>query len=425
MQSEYIIYRKLEDIAESLSISDEQKTILDKINQKVAGGQTLDEIMNFLFDNPASPSDRLGLSFLEDSNTRVTAYWARSKNEKIFLKKGFWQALAGSTLQRIIENDELRIINDLQKYALEHPESLSTKLILKEGVKSSITCPLKVNGRSIGFLFISSYNKFAYRKEHILMHSLLAERISQSVEKAYQIEQLSEQNRAYMEMLAFVSHEIKNPLSSIIMDADLLLKGYLGELKPEQSKKILKLQNKSKFLLELTKDYLNLARIETGKLEPHITKNVDIINIISETLNILDTQAKSKKININCDFRIEKLILDCDKELIKIVFLNIIGNAIKYAYDESQINIKAYEEHEQIVVNVRNAGPGFSEEDKERLFKKFSRIKRDELMKQKGTGLGLYTVWQIINAHNGKIIANSELNKWAEFTVFFPHRQII
>ncbi|HRU00397.1 MAG TPA: GAF domain-containing sensor histidine kinase [Victivallales bacterium] len=420
MDEYYIYFLNPENLNTPSSLNKKEKEILALIKQKIASRQSLNELMNFLFENSPIPCDRLGLAFVDKDFSRVTAYWARSKNEKIFLQKGFWQGLSGTTLEKIIINNQIRVINDLEKYYSQNPESISTKLILKEGVKSSITCPLKVDNRNVGFLFISSYKKTEYNTKHIALYSTIAEYLSQIIEKVYLIEQLADQNHAYMEMLAFVSHEIKNPISSIIMDAEILIKGYLGEMETKQKEKLIKIKLKARYLLELTKNYLNLAKIETGKLSPQIKDNIKLKDLIEESISILEPQIIAKKMKIICEFRNNNTNISCDPELIKIVIINLIGNAVKYGYEEGNIKIIFDRQDNYVLLSVWNQGPGFTEEDKNKLFKKFSRLENNELMKQKGTGLGLYTAWQIINSHGGKISAESEHKKYAEFKIQIP-----
>ncbi|HPN84652.1 MAG TPA: HAMP domain-containing sensor histidine kinase, partial [Victivallales bacterium] len=172
-----------------------------------------------------------------------------------------------------------------------------------------------------------------------------------------------------------------------------------------------------------TKDYLNLAKIESGELNPEFHIGVNFRELLEDSLSILETQIKGKKCKVECEFRGEDLSSDCDPDLIKIVLINLIGNAVKYGNEGCRVKINAVGSEKEISVSVWNEGPGFSQEDKSNLFRKFSRLKRPELMRQKGSGVGLYTVWQVISAHGGKVSADSELGKWAEFKFIIPRHQ--
>ena len=110
----------------------------------------------------------------------------------------------------------------------------------------------------------------------------------------------------------------------------------------------------------------------------------------------------------------------CDPELMQIVIVNLLSNGVKYGYEHGRLRVQGEINQGVLRVSVWNTGPGFPSSERQRLFRKFSRIPTPELMKQKGTGVGLYTTWQIINRHGGKIRAASEQNQWAEFVIELP-----
>ena len=172
-----------------------------------------------------------------NSGRRVVAHHARADYQPLHLKAGYAEDLARSSLRKVIASGRPRVINDLPQYLRDHPDSVSTRLIVAEGLHSSMTCPLSVAGRQVGLLFRSSRQAHAYDDHQVRLWQAVAERISQAVEKAYRIEQLDQANRAYMEMLGFVSHELKNPVASMVLDARLLVDGYLGDLTDKQTGK--------------------------------------------------------------------------------------------------------------------------------------------------------------------------------------------
>jgi len=97
-----------------------------------------------------------------------------------------------------------------------------------------------------------------------------------------------------------------------------------------------------------------------------------------------------------------------------------LDNAIKYGRDHGNVVVTAQRTPKGIFFSVWNEGPGFPEAERDQLFKKFSRLNTKELLNRKGTGLGLYTTWRIVNQHGGTIEARSEVGLWAEFTVRIP-----
>jgi len=219
---------------------EDEQAVLDDVNRRVAAKASLGELMEFLFGSIQAlyPCDRIGVAFVEDGGRRIAAHWARALYDPLLLKPGYAEDLAGSSLQSVIAEGSSRIIYDLVRYEEEHPRSASTRLLVREGVHSSMTCPLLVEGRAFGVMFLSSREAKVYTPYHARLWRVLAERISQAVEKVWRIEELTTANQAYNEVLAFVSHELKNPIASMITDARVLSQGYLGEMDPKHVAKL-------------------------------------------------------------------------------------------------------------------------------------------------------------------------------------------
>jgi len=249
----------------------------------------------------------------------------------------------------------------------------------------------------------------------------VAERLSQAVEKAYRIEQLEASKRAYLEMLGFVSHEIKNPLAALITEGRLLKEGYLGELAEKQAGMVAKMLRKAEYLLDLTREYLDLSRLEEGKLEPSIRKDVDFNKeVLQPALEVALPQFEEAGQHLGQDLDGREILADCDPDLLKIVAVNLLGNASKYGNPGGQAALGLHEEGGLVRCSVWNEGPGFPASERARLFRKFSRLKTPELLARKGSGVGLYTSWWIVRQHGGRIWAESEPGAWARFTFEIP-----
>ena len=403
--------------------SPEERAILDTVNQKVAAEESLAEVMDFLFDQTHSicPCDRIGLAFVEEPGGRVVSHWNRADYEPVLLKDGYAQDLAGSSLAEVIERGSPRVISDLERYLAEHPDSRSTKLLLREGVRSSMTCPLSVNGRRVGLLFRSSRQPDAYAEHQVALHLAVAERLSQTVEKAWRIEQLAAANRSYMEMLGFVTHELKSPVASIVLDGQVLRDGYRGDLAPQQKMAVEKMIRKGDYLLRLIREYLDLARLEGGDAELKPKADVDLAaEVVDPVIEMVEPQIDEKRMKLTRRFPAEPLRAACNPDLLKIVVTNLLSNAAKYGREEGEIRVTLEPTEGGVALAVWNEGPGFPEAEKSRLFRKFSRLQTPELLKQKGTGVGLYTSWRIVRLHGGRIRAESEEGHWAEFRVELP-----
>jgi signal transduction histidine kinase len=400
----------------------QERAALDNVNHRVASGDSLADVMDFVFESSRElfPCDRLSISFVQEDD-RVASHWTRALYTPLLLQPGYSEDLRQSTLARVRDTGCVRIIDDLNAYLEVKPHSTSTQLLVREGVRSSMTCPLFANGRNAGFLFRSSRNPGAYAMHEVLLHSALAERLSQAVEKAYRNEQLTAANQAYGEMLGFVSHELKSPLGAIVMDASVLEQGFLGRLEPRQAERLQKISGKARHLLTLIQDYLDLARVEGSGLNYRPRPGVDFTgDVVQPVLDGLQTQLEEQRTRFAQDFPESPSPVDCDPGLLNIVMANLLGNAVKYGNEEGLIRLRVSQPEGQLAVSVWNAGPGFPKSERSKLFKKFSRLQSRELMARKGSGVGLYTCWRIIQAHGGRIRADSEPGAWAEFSFEIP-----
>ncbi|HWQ08062.1 MAG TPA: GAF domain-containing sensor histidine kinase, partial [Holophaga sp.] len=394
----------------------EEQAVLDLINQKVAAAPTLGDLMDFLFETIRQlyPCDRIGLSFLDDDGRRVTAHWARALYAPLLLRKGYSEDIGQSSLRTVLESGSPRIIYDLVAYLEEHPRSFSSGVLVREGVRSSMTCVLSVESRPVGLVFLSSRQAHSYTPYHVRLWQAIAERLSQAVEKAWRIEQLTGANQAYTEMLGFVSHELKNPVASMITDARVLAQGYLGPMDPVHVDKLEKLIKKGEYLLDLVRNYLDLARVEGGKLNLSPKKGDLIAEVVEPSIDLVMPQLQEKHQMLERVYATTSLEVEADPALLKIVLVNFLGNASKYGNPEGLIRIRVERDAKGFLVGVYNEGPGWPPEERSKLFKKFSRLQTPELKTRKGTGVGLYTSWRIVRLHGGRIDAQSEHHHWAE-----------
>jgi len=407
------------DVAASVeTLSPAEARAAELIQQKVAAQSSLQDVVDFVFDVTAdvSPCDRIGLALLEDDGHRIVAHYARASYEPLLLKPGYAEDLGQGSLGTVLRKRGMRIIDDLERYLAGRPDSASTKLLVREGVRSSLTCPLRVDDRVVGVLFRSSRKSQAYAEHHVRLHQVVAERISQAVEKTVQIQRLQAAHEAYFGTLAFVTHELRSPVASMIMDASLLRDGVLGAVEPRQRERIEHVIAKGQYLLNLIQEYLDLARIEGGDMKPNVGRVRLRSAVLDPALAIVQPQFDERRMQLAVHAPEPDGEVELDAELIKIVVVNLLGNAAKYGIDEGQVRLDASIEPDRVRVAVWNQGPGFPPSERSRLFRRFSRVRSDALMKVKGSGIGLYTSWRIVRAHGGRLDARSKEGEWAEFS---------
>ncbi|MCM2373403.1 GAF domain-containing protein [Aporhodopirellula aestuarii] len=152
--------------------------LADKISQGAGLGETL----NYIYDafRDIIPYDRIGYAEVDEYCTTATSRWARSEGST-HLGTGYSAKLAKSSLSLVITHRKCRILNDLPAYLKNHPNSTSTTLIVDEGIRSSLTCPLFAGGIPTGFLFLSSQKPDCYSDEHARLLREVAGQISVSL----------------------------------------------------------------------------------------------------------------------------------------------------------------------------------------------------------------------------------------------------
>ena len=155
------------------------------------------DVLNHVYEsfNQLIPYDRISLALIEGKGNKLKLHWVRANYKVQKLREGFSSSIMSCSLSKLVGSGELRVINDLESYYQRHPESHSTKAILREGIRSNITCPLISTGSIIGFIFFSSRKKNAYKHFHYELFIQIASQLSIIVEKSklYKIVRINKQ----------------------------------------------------------------------------------------------------------------------------------------------------------------------------------------------------------------------------------------
>jgi signal transduction histidine kinase len=253
------------------------------------------------------------------------------------------------------------------------------------------------------------------------LHLAIADHLGLAVEKAYRMDQLAAARNAYLEILGFVSHELRGPLTAMLLTADTLTRGLLGDLKPEQRSQVQRIGTNARYMATMIQQYLDLARLDADHAQFWPERGVDFAKMVLEpAIDMVRPQLEVKRMRITVRSPDLWPTIECDSELLKVVLVNLLGNAVKYGYPEGRIEVRWGRTGEGFECAVRNEGPGFPIGQQPRLFRKFSRLRAPELLRQRGSGLGLYNVWRVVRMHGGRVSAQSGPGRWAEFAFFIP-----
>jgi len=215
-------------------------------------------------------------------------------------------------------------------------------------------------------------------------------------------QKLAAMNKNYVDLIAFVAHELKGILASAVMNAYAVRDGYLGMVNFKQRKALDSVTRNLDYLDATVKKFLNLGRVERGELSVNKTPLNMKKDVFDSSITSLAAMAAKKTVKIANDVSPETVV-QADSDLMQIVANNLVSNAIKYSPDGGQIRITAQPVDGMIEVDVYNDSTPMSLEQISRLFRKFSRLENAETRKVKGTGLGLYITRQIVERHGGSI----------------------
>jgi signal transduction histidine kinase len=229
------------------------------------------------------------------------------------------------------------------------------------------------------------------------------------------IDALELADQARKNLLSVVSHDLKNPLSSLLMTNEILLKTLPIDCDFTEKRKrlLLRSHHAAEKMRRLITDLLDSAKIEAGKLEIHPIRCV-AKQILDQTLELFEPIAAEKSVQLVQLLPDELPALWADPERLSQIFSNIIGNAIKFSESGGQISIRAIGEGSEVRFSITDSGAGIPADELPHLFARYWQAKKTQSL---GTGLGLTICKELVAAHGGRIWAESEIGKGT--TIFF------
>lgn len=222
--------------------------------------------------------------------------------------------------------------------------------------------------------------------------------------------------KAKMETVAQVSHELRSPLTAIKGALGLVLSGKLGELPPELRKLVDIASRNGEHLLSMVDDILDLERMNSGKMTLQLQRE-DMAELVEDARILNSTLGQNEGISIEVRARDEHFPVLCDRKRISQVITNLLSNAVKYSPPDGVVEIEIERKGDTVRVSISDSGPGIPAPDLPNLFKNFSRVASGDGRRRKGTGLGLAISKKIIAIHNGKINIRSTEGRGT--TLFF------
>ena len=228
------------------------------------------------------------------------------------------------------------------------------------------------------------------------------------------ITEFTELDSAKTTFISTISHELKTPISAILMSLQLLEDKRVGELNEEQEQLSKSMRESSERLLSITGELLNLTQVEAGKLQmmPKITKPIELIDYAIKANRV---QADKFNIQLEVEYpegKVSKLFVDSEK--IAWVLTNLLSNAIRYSKENSRVIIGAQQDGEYIELFVKDFGKGIDPRYHQSIFDRYFRVPGTKVQ---GSGLGLSISKDFVEAHGGTLTVESELGKGSRFVM--------
>lgn len=275
---------------------------------------------------------------------------------------------------------------------------------------SGVSARLRVAEHPFPFIAVALFTQVIYLK--LVDKALLKSRLEISEKKYKEEKEISQLKDTF---ISTVSHELKTPLTSIILYISLLLDGTLGKIEQKQADALGVVKSEAKRLTNLINDILSLSKLE-AKAE---TLSLGRFNLRDIDSPIYNTLAKEKKIAIvntipdNFEVRV-------DPDKFRQIYVNLLSNAIKFTNDGGTITIGAKDLAGSWQFSVADTGPGISQQDISLIFNKFYQIEDHMTRSKEGTGLGLAITKEIVELHGGSIEVDSKLGIGTTFILTFP-----
>ncbi|MBN2048224.1 MAG: GAF domain-containing sensor histidine kinase [Anaerolineaceae bacterium] len=391
LKEQLSIYRKFIDIFQELVSTFNLDTLLRRIIQ-VAKDLTHSEAASILLYDDL----RQELHFSATTNINKEA-----QLHKIIVPKeslAGWVALNRETV--IVEDvhQDQRWFTDVSK-TVDFP------------TQSIIAVPMITQNKLIGVLEALNKQEGTFNDRDKECLKLLAAQAAVAIQNTRLFQQ--------SDLISELVHELRTPLGSINTVAYLLQRPEISQSQRIEFARTI--QSEADRLNRLTSNYLDFARLESGRIYYH-TSIFRIESVIDECLEIIRPKAESQQIAITSQFAGNLPEIEADRDKIRQVILNLMSNAVKYNQVNGKIHIDVQTQTgEQIIIQIQDTGIGLSEDDTTHLFERFYRSKM-AMKTAYGTGLGLSICKQIIEGHGGSIVVKSEVNVGSTFIVTLPIR---
>jgi signal transduction histidine kinase len=233
--------------------------------------------------------------------------------------------------------------------------------------------------------------------------------------------ELASANRHKSEFLTNMSHELRTPLNAVIGFSDVLDQGMVGALNERQAEFVRDIRESGKHLLALINDILDLAKVESGRMELDRSEYY-LPDSLRSALALVRERAARHGIGLELDVSEDLGTIVADERKVRQVVLNLLSNAVKFTPDGGRVTLSARPDGDGVEIAVRDTGVGIAPEDQAAVFEEFRQVGTDTSRRQEGTGLGLALARRFVELHGGELRLTSAPGAGSTFSFTLPAR---
>jgi signal transduction histidine kinase len=281
-------------------------------------------------------------------------------------------------------------------------------------VQSNITIPLNFGHLSLGVLSIISKKGTTLTEEGLRALSLFGPFATLAIRKTQLLQEAEQAVAARNLLISLADHEVKNYLTTILLNLEDLKRSSTIK-KTEEYKYVKRLDRSVNAIRNIVDEFLRSDRLKFANFKYNFA-NENIVLLCKQTVNDFAAEYKTHTFSFTNMSDKNEIMVRCDKEKIKQVLVNLMNNAMKFSPPNSNVEISLELNEKVVIIEVSDQGLGISKKDLSKVFKKYYRGRTHE----KGMGLGLYLVREIIKRHNGIVKIISEVNKGTKVGFSLP-----
>ena len=386
---------------------DDYRRLID-IARDLASTLDLDILLNHIVSASVDMTEAEAASILLYDDAARQLHFQVATNLDLQTMRGLVVPLEGSIAGWIVTNRKA------VRSANAHEDSRwdqKVEQVTRFSTQSMLGMPLITKDKVVGVLEVINKRKGNFTDADEDLLQVLGAQAAVAIENARLFQQ--------SDLVAEFVHELRTPLATIGTATYLLLR---PEISPEQHDSIIhNIQSETLRLSSLTSSFLDLARLESGRVTYHLS-HFNLTPLLNECVQIMQSKADETHLTLKLEVPGDFPEVEADRDKIKQVVLNLLSNAIKYNSPNGLVEITAGQNTNEWTLSVQDTGLGIPVKALPHLFQKFYRVQASE-GKVPGTGLGLSICKQIVSGHGGSIEVKSKLGKGTTFTFHIPKQK--